>query len=1010
MKTALKRMLAVILLTLTMPIALTISSGAASSGHPKGYWPYHVAYNEAVEKGNIDEILKKGDALLNFYSKYEINKDIAANSFNVYYYRYEHSIFEKRGDYAAAKENLEKLIYVSEIAGIADMDFITESKMRKINTRTGVFAAASDSSEAVYYGAKYEPRSGSYFGRVINSDGKNITKADELANESIASFYLEVGGDNAAAFDWIIKQADSKNRALMIALNYPKEGTTVNEINAGYHNSNIKSTLTYLATLDSPVFLRIGAEMNVWTIRTEPQAFINSYIKIAKMAREIAPNIALVFSVNSVGSYGDDMSLYYPGDEYVDWVGVSLYYNKYMNAATCEDIGDFSSMYFGIGDWAEPVASVAEAVELWGDRKPIMITEGGAGNYNRAKNMDLSEYAADKITRAYRTLNMVFPQIKGLIYFDTKTEDSHYIYSLDNSKQAQNAYNAATEANDTLIHHYGETAKTYLPINKFFERANTIDISAYCYAHYSGKVRVDYYLDGNLAKRADDAALSYKLDVSALKPGTHTLAAVFTNGGNFSETKKYYLIKYESGVVQFADFGDDFVHTHSLSAWDVNAATHSRACKCGYVEKSVHTWDSGVNNGFTIKRTCTGCGRVQETPLDGVGFYEVNGDKYYIKNNVTVIDVYIIIDNHIYYFGEDGKMQPDGKNDFSPEGYIKHDGFVEIGSETYYVKNDTVLYDYQVIDNRIYYFGDNGVMQKDTVNTFSAEGYITGNGFVNVGGNTYYIENNIVIYRYHIINNHIYNFGEDGICQGYLFGTRFTEIDGKTYFIHNDFIVTGYQIIDNHIYYFGDNGIMQEDGINTFGIDGYITSKTFKAANGANVVIYMVPNNGQRMKDLTVTFNGEVLTLSKLDYNKYSFVQPDGEVEINAEFVEISNSIVLTIGSKEADVFGNTFVNDVAPIIVKDRAMLGARFIAETLGATVEWNAEERKATITGADIVIVLYIDSTTAYVNGKEITLDSPAIIRDNRTYTPVRFVAEHLGATVEWSAATSQAIITK
>ena len=47
---------------------------------------------------------------------------------------------------------------------------------------------------------------------------------------------------------------------------------------------------------------------------------------------------------------------------------------------------------------------------------------------------------------------------------------------------------------------------------------------------------------------------------------------------------------------------------------------------------------------------------------------------------------------------------------------------------------------------------------------------------------------------------------------------------------------------------------------------------------------------------------------------------------------------------------------------------------------------------------------------VNGKEIALDSPAFIENNRTYLPVRFIVENLGAKVEWVAETRQIIVTK
>ena len=45
-----------------------------------------------------------------------------------------------------------------------------------------------------------------------------------------------------------------------------------------------------------------------------------------------------------------------------------------------------------------------------------------------------------------------------------------------------------------------------------------------------------------------------------------------------------------------------------------------------------------------------------------------------------------------------------------------------------------------------------------------------------------------------------------------------------------------------------------------------------------------------------------------------------------------------------------------------------------------------------------------------GKEIKLDSPAFIENDRTYTPIRFISENLGASVEWVEKDQKVIITK
>ena len=116
--------------------------------------------------------------------------------------------------------------------------------------------------------------------------------------------------------------------------------------------------------------------------------------------------------------------------------------------------------------------------------------------------------------------------------------------------------------------------------------------------------------------------------------------------------------------------------------------------------------------------------------------------------------------------------------------------------------------------------------------------------------------------------------------------------------------------------------------------------------------------------------------------------------------------IILTIGQKEAVVFGKTKTHDVAPIIRNDRTMLPARFVAEELGAKVSWNEAERKVTIKKNDIEIILTIDSDIALVNGEEIKLDSPAFIENDS----VRFIAENLGASVDWNEGSRKVIITK
>lgn len=96
--------------------------------------------------------------------------------------------------------------------------------------------------------------------------------------------------------------------------------------------------------------------------------------------------------------------------------------------------------------------------------------------------------------------------------------------------------------------------------------------------------------------------------------------------------------------------------------------------------------------------------------------------------------------------------------------------------------------------------------------------------------------------------------------------------------------------------------------------------------------------------------------------------------------------------------------------------MLPARFVAENLGAAVEWDGDKQLVTIIGKnvktdeDVTILITIGAEDAVVNGKTVKLDSPAFIENDRTYTPIRFISEELGADVEWIESEQQVIITK
>jgi hypothetical protein len=99
---------------------------------------------------------------------------------------------------------------------------------------------------------------------------------------------------------------------------------------------------------------------------------------------------------------------------------------------------------------------------------------------------------------------------------------------------------------------------------------------------------------------------------------------------------------------------------------------------------------------------------------------------------------------------------------------------------------------------------------------------------------------------------------------------------------------------------------------------------------------------------------------------------------------------------------------DVAPFIKEGRALVPFRAISEALKAEVLWNETEKSVTVTKNGIIVKLVIDSTTAYIDGKKVTLDVPAEIRNGRTVVPIRFISEALKTTVKYELESKSIVI--
>lgn len=104
---------------------------------------------------------------------------------------------------------------------------------------------------------------------------------------------------------------------------------------------------------------------------------------------------------------------------------------------------------------------------------------------------------------------------------------------------------------------------------------------------------------------------------------------------------------------------------------------------------------------------------------------------------------------------------------------------------------------------------------------------------------------------------------------------------------------------------------------------------------------------------------------------------------------------------------------DAQPYVNEDeRTLVPVRFVSEAMGCKVEWEESRELVTITKAPYRILLRIGENSAIVNdGKSDVkkeFDTKAVLKGDRTFVPLRFVSETLGAGVAWDEVNNTVVL--
>lgn len=115
--------------------------------------------------------------------------------------------------------------------------------------------------------------------------------------------------------------------------------------------------------------------------------------------------------------------------------------------------------------------------------------------------------------------------------------------------------------------------------------------------------------------------------------------------------------------------------------------------------------------------------------------------------------------------------------------------------------------------------------------------------------------------------------------------------------------------------------------------------------------------------------------------------------------------IVILLFSFSKISFAETTITGTALLDVsKSRTFVPIRFVTEQLGAEVTWNGEDRTVLIENKSNIVRLKIGNKQVEVNSTFKTIDAPPFIDNDITYVPLRFVSTILGGEPTWDAKTA------
>jgi len=392
------------------------------------------------------------------------------------------------------------------------------------------------------FGEMYEPANGLYIGAYAEGDPAvhdpyspskfYMNEFPNLVGRDVSAYLLYMPSTTPLShYQSHINLAKEKNKILQFAI----EPVNFFQIQPG-DPTYIKLAQDMEAS-GAKIFMRFACEMNDTSCpwyTTDYNLYIEKFRIVADIFHQYAPSVPVVWSPNFYPA--NNIHLYYPGDAYVDYVGISSYMN---HQPETDPLGQGVDR----NRWSEQLDTICS---LYSHKKPIIVSEGGASYIDYVTWSDITPFASSQLYDFLTYLPIKYPAVKAMFIFDQdrNSDSGCYRFLLSNKPTYLDAFKRGIASEQYL-----PTPEEYAYLPQYYElgtnvtvEATAVEISSFVKTPENDISYVVYNIYGTDIGTSYGIPYSVTIDFSPYKGTTIPLKAMaFSSTGAKVAEKTYYV-------------------------------------------------------------------------------------------------------------------------------------------------------------------------------------------------------------------------------------------------------------------------------------------------------------------------------------------------------------------------------------------------------------------------------------------------------------------------------------